>query len=438
MTELQKAIASLLDLIASSHPDTSRLMVPLVWEANCDPVDWLEAQPLFPKFYWRSRDEREEVLAIGQIRTFTSARSAETALGEGQRIWGGSSFDGRTERANRCLQSFFFLPRVEISRQDGRWTLAVNLCEDRQRIISALQALVENVKCKGEIQCNVLKKDYSPCYPEWENMVETALDAISDAQFEKVVLARRTTVTLDQPIPPAQLLKTSKQRNARAFHFMFALDSKHCFVGSTPERLFARQEGELATEALAGTIGRGKSEQEDDTLADWLMNDAKNIYENKLVVDDILSRLNPWCQDLYADDTPHLVKLRHVQHLRRSIRATLDHGISNSALLENLQPTAAIAGLPRDKAIDFIHHHEPFARGWYSGAVGYISDERSEFCVAIRSALILENELHLFAGAGIVPGSQPQSEWKELDRKTATLLNLIPQNDELVAEQVAS
>lgn len=58
--------------------------------------------------------------------------------------------------------------------------------------------------------------------------------------------------------------------------------------------------------------------------------------------------------------------------------------------------------------------------------------------MAIRSALILENELHLFAGAGIVPGSQPQSEWKELDRKTATLLNLIPQNDELVAEQVAS
>ena len=82
--------------------------------------------------------------------------------------------------------------------------------------------------------------------------------------------------------------------------------------------------------------------------------------------------------------------------------------IYNADLLDNLQPTAAIAGLPRDKALDFISTHEPFARGWYSGAVGFLSRQRSEFCVAIRSALIMGEEIHLFAGAGIVPGS-PQT-----------------------------
>ncbi len=83
--------------------------------------------------------------------------------------------------------------------------------------------------------------------------------------------------------------------------------------------------------------------------------------------------------------------------------------------------------LPRDAALNFIADHEPFARGWYSGAVGYIGQKHSEFCVAIRSAMISGDDLHLFAGAGIVPGSVADSEWKELDRKTSTLCSLFEQ-----------
>lgn len=74
--------------------------------------------------------------------------------------------------------------------------------------------------------------------------------------------------------------------------------------------------------------------------------------------------------------------------------------------------------------MEFISEHEPFSRGWYSGAVGYLSRQHSEFCVAIRSALIAGEELHLFAGSGIVPGSDPSSDWKELNRKTSTLCSL--------------
>ena len=140
-------------------------------------------------------------------------------------------------------------------------------------------------------------------------------------------------------------------------------------------------------------------------------------------------------------ETSELVKLRKVQHLKRPISAEINNDCSDSQLLDNLQPTAAIAGLPRMSALDFIIDNEPFARGWYSGAVGFLSQQRSEFCVAIRSALVMGNKLHLFAGAGIVPGSEPSCEWEELDRKTSTLCSLLESdisiNSDITESQVA-
>jgi menaquinone-specific isochorismate synthase len=426
LTALQTAVESLIKKIQQATQTTQRLTVALELPANTDLIDWMESQPLFPKFYWQSRDSREEVVALGQIKTFTDPMAAEKVLLDEQRIWGGRSFDGRTSRNRRCLSSFFFLPQLEVIRLDGNWQLAVNLsADDKESTLQALSQITPDTSKVPEIKSKILGRSYAPDFAGWSAMIGNALDAISQNLFEKVVLARRTTLQLDLPVSPAQLLKASRSRNISSFHFMMAMDAKHCFVGSTPERLFLRQERDLQTEALAGTIGRGQDLSEDDQLAQWLMDDNKNRYENRLVVDDIVSRLVPRCETMNVAETPELVRLRKVQHLKRSIGAQLNEQVYSADLLDSLQPTAAIAGLPRDKALDFITEHEPFARGWYSGAVGFLSRQRSEFCVAIRSALIMGEELHLFAGAGIVPGSTADSEWQELDRKTSTLCSLL-------------
>ncbi|MBY5945322.1 isochorismate synthase MenF [Photobacterium rosenbergii] len=430
MTALQKAVELLLEKIRQSTPTTQRITVKLDLPANTDLIDWMESQPLFPKFYWQSRDCREEVVALGQIKTFTDPKAAEKILSDGQRIWGGRSFDGRTQRNRRCMPSFFFLPVLEIFRLDGGWNVAVNLSEEsRDKVTDALAQLTLDTAEVPQISSKILGRTYSPDFTGWSQMIGNALEAISQKVFEKVVLARKTTLTLDTPVSPAQLLKASRDSNHNSFHFMMALDAKHCFVGSTPERLFLRQEQDLLTEALAGTIGRGADVAEDDRLAQWLLDDNKNRYENRLVVDDIVDRLVPRCISMNVAQTPELIRLRKVQHLKRGIDAQLNDGVENSELLDSLQPTAAIAGLPRDKALDFISENEPFARGWYSGAVGFLGARRSEFCVAIRSALIMGDELHLFAGAGIVPGSTADSEWKELDRKTSTLCSLLASDE---------
>lgn len=431
MSHFQQTINALIQRIEQAPTGESRLSQTIQLERDFSFIDWLDAQPLFPKFYWQSRDTREEVVALGQEHIFSDPAPAYAVLGEGQRVWGGRSFDGHTEKNKRCMSSFFFLPQIELIRFDSQWSLNVNLNGGKAKAIQALQRLCSDVVTLQSAPQQVESIVHTPEYPHWSQLVDKALDHIEQGAFKKVVLARRTVLTLDEAISAAQFLKSSTLSNHHSFHFLFAMDKSHAFIGSTPERLYCRYGSELYTEALAGTIGRGVDAQEDMALANWLSNDAKNLQENQYVVDDIVGGLTPHAETIDVQNETRLIRLRKVQHLKREISAQLKPGINGVQLLSALQPTAAVAGLPRDEAIAFIAKHEPFARGWYSGSVGFISHDRAEFCVAIRSALVLGNTVKLFAGAGIVPGSDSEFEWQELDRKMSTLLTLITEQSPL-------
>ncbi|CAH8205224.1 Isochorismate synthase MenF [Vibrio aestuarianus] len=425
MSHFHQAIALLIEQINDAKDDDVRFVQNLQEAPPFASIDWLEAQPIFPKFYWQSRDTREEVVALGQLYTFCEPEPAYTILGAEQRVWGGRSFDGHTDKNKRCMSSFFFLPQIELMRLDEQWSIAVNVTTERHRTLAALSKLQMDVSPLRSISSHIECIKHEPNENQWQQLVDQVLNGIGDNAFKKVVLARKTTLNLDSPISAAQLLRASSTQNHNSFHFLLALDQKHSFMGSTPERLYARQGNELYTEALAGTIGRGMNASQDMELANWLSQDSKNLNENQYVVDDIVERLTPHSECVEVEQEARLVRLRKVQHLKRSIHAQLKKGINGVQLLSALQPTAAVAGLPRKEAMDFILAHEPFARGWYAGSVGYISHQKAEFCVAIRSALLVDKQVQLFAGAGIVPGSVAEHEWQELDKKMSTLLSLI-------------
>ncbi|TKF23836.1 isochorismate synthase [Vibrio genomosp. F6] len=431
LSHFYQAIQTLVERVKSSTPKEVRLVERLDEKPPFVFIDWLEAQPIFPKFYWQSRDTREEVVALGKVHTFSDPAPAYTILGEGQRIWGGRSFDGHTEKNRRCMESFFFLPQIELIRYDDQWSIAVNLPSEKQTLINALNKIVCDVQSLLPLSAQIEHTEHTPSKAIWADLVERVLSGIEVDDFKKVVLARKTVLKLDAPICSAQLLKASYEQNHHSFHFMMSLDSKHSFMGSTPERLYSRFGQELHTEALAGTIGRGKNATQDMELANWLSQDAKNLNENQYVVDDIVERLTQHSETVNVQQEARLVRLRKVQHLKRSIHAQLKPNTNGVQLLGALQPTAAVAGLPRAEAMQFIQENEPFARGWYAGSVGYISHQKAEFCVAIRSALIVDNQVQLFAGAGIVPGSNAEHEWQELNKKMATLLSLISDNPPL-------
>lgn len=212
---------------------------------------------------------------------------------------------------------------------------------------------------------------------------------------------------------------------------MLAESEQRAFIGSSPELLYRRHGLQLKTEALAGTAFMGEDEQQNQQQSDWLLHDKKNEYENQLVVDGICQNLQPFVQQITIEKV-ELKKLRKVQHLRRRISAQLKAGCGDKDILLAMHPTAAVAGLPQLEAKQALRKLENFDRTWYAGTLGVMGPAYADFCVTIRSAFIEQAEndsqLCVFAGAGIVEGSIPLLEWREIERKAMGLVSLLQQN----------
>ncbi|NUY56361.1 hypothetical protein BZG79_09825 [Salinivibrio sp. MA427] len=417
MTTLIQAANHLQSQLAISQAPT-QLQTDFTWPGDLSPIAWLDAQPVYPKSYWQSRDGREEVLVLGACRQFTQIQQAQASLLPEQRIWGCVAFDDTPGSGD------FFLPVVELIRRDKQWQLCVNLIAETDS-----QAILSQIIWQGRplapMAGRIRQEVHTPNHHQWCHSVTRALSNMAHTELKKVVLARQTRLTLDGAVSGGQLLSHSQQHNSESFHFLFATGPEDAFVGSTPERLYRRRDCRVTTEAVAGTVRRGASFSEDHHLGEWLLNDSKNVHENQLVVDDIFAGLRRHSLTITVDPEPHLIVLRHLQHLRRRISAIVGPGVDDSVILGALQPTAAVAGLPRDTARAFLAE-QGITRGRYSGAVGYISQRESQFCVAIRSAQLTDNTVDLFAGAGIVPGSDPEAEWQELDNKLTTMRQCLP------------
>lgn len=198
----------------------------------------------------------------------------------------------------------------------------------------------------------VLSEQHSPDYPQWHALIEQATQAIAAGEMDKVVLARATDVQFAAPPDPLAIVAASRRSNHRCFHFMMAFNAQRTFFGSTPERLWRRRGTLLRTEALAGTVASHPDDRQAQLLADWLMKDDKNQRENMLVVEDICQRMQDEVRSLDVLP-PQVVRLRKVQHLRRCIWAELSQP-DDTRCLHQLQPTAAVAGLPRRAALALL------------------------------------------------------------------------------------
>lgn len=446
MKQLSGLLGELRQKLCAGFPDQAgirHIILPAPGVVGSQLLEWLTAQSHFPQFYWRHREGHEEAAVCGQTRSFTEIQAADDFVQQnahvtGLRIWGLNAFepvrvttqnpDDNFVGEQPTQASFLFLPRIELLRRGEQTYLTLNLSSDsslRQDALSAIAFIDQLAAAKPipKLDAHVQQVSHQPEYPQWCRLVQQALDDITQQKMEKVVLARATTLTLEQSLSCAAFMAASRQVNHRCFHFMLRFDQQQAFMGSSPEQLYLRQQLHLETEALAGTVSNTDSDQRATVLADWLMRDEKNQRENLLVVDDICQRLQG---GVVAVDVmpPEIIRLRKVQHLRRRIHAQLSQ-TSDADCLRRLQPTAAVAGLPRDIARRFIIEHEPFSRGWYAGSAGYLSLKQTEFSVALRSARIDKQHIYLYAGAGIVAGSDAEQEWQEINNKSAGLRTLL-------------
>lgn len=404
-------------LLAVTSPRKGFLHLTTPVTGEVDGLQWLASQTLWPQFYWQQREGAQALIALGEVLR------AET-LSEVEAILPQLPAEGCLVGANKFAldKSCLFLPRL-LWRGNTLSIFLYGVLRDE-----AQQALILLTKLRPVAPLPALPDDLTDCQhhpdkPGWTRQVEAALQAIRQGKLEKVVLARATDLRFGQVLSAISLLAASRKVNHHCYHFLLAFSADRAFLGSSPERLYHRQGLALSSEALAGTCANASSPQQARSLAQALLNDEKNRRENGLVVEDICQRLQPITSGLDVSAV-QILQLRKVQHLRREITARL-YQPQDIPLLQQLQPTAAVAGLPRQPAQQFIELHESFPREWYAGSVGWLSASESEFTVALRSALVSGKTVRLYAGAGIVSGSQAPLEWQEINQKASGLASLL-------------
>lgn len=389
MQSLSTALENLLRHLSQEIPATPGIRVidiPFPLKDAFDALSWLASQQTYPQFYWQQRNGDEEAVVLGAITRFTSLDQAQRFLRQHPehadlRIWGLNAFDPS--------QGNLLLPRLEWRRCGGKATLRLTLFSESSLQHDAIQAkefiaTLVSIKPLPGLHLTTTREQHWPDKTGWTQLIELATKTIAEGELDKVVLARATDLHFASPVNAAAMMAASRRLNLNCYHFYMAFDGENAFLGSSPERLWRRRDKALRTEALAGTVANNPDDKQAQQLGEWLMADDKNQRENMLVVEDICQRLQADTQTLDVLP-PQVLRLRKVQHLRRCIWTSLNKA-DDVICLHQLQPTAAVAGLPRDLARQFIARHEPFTREWYAGSAGYLSLQQSEFCVSLRSA----------------------------------------------------
>jgi menaquinone-specific isochorismate synthase len=256
----------------------------------------------------------------------------------------------------------------------------------------------------------------------WRAAVRAALEAIGEGRLDKVVLAREAAVGADGPFPRGEVLRRLRRRSGGSTY----LYASGGFVGASPE-LLVRRRGRVAfSRPMAGTVPRGGgAAAEADGLA-RLTGSPKEAVEHRLVVDAVAEGLAK-VADRVEVGRPEVVRLATVAHLATEITADLTGPLPSALELAGLlHPTPAVGGSPRDAALAAIADLEPFDRGRYAGPVGWVDRAGDgEWAVALRCAALQDRRAHLIAGAGIVPGSDPDAEWAETEHKLRAMLEVL-------------
>ena len=266
----------------------------------------------------------------------------------------------------------------------------------------------------------------------YKHSVKAALSSFERRELDKVVLSRTLEVQNDQPFNTSQVLLNMAADNCRGYTFGITLPNGEqqpatTLLGASPELLVSRQGLTVRANPLAGSAVRSADPAEDQRRAEELLNSAKDLHEHAVVIDAVATALSPFCRDFKVPERPSLIKTKTLWHLSTVIEGQLiNPDTSSLELAAALHPTPAVCGYPTRKAREFILKQEPFDRGFFTGMVGWCdSAGNGEWVVTIRCAEVTGHRARLYAGAGVVKGSDPDKELAETGAKFRTMLNAL-------------
>ncbi len=453
MHEAATTLAAEMRRIAASGryggPVIQRLAVPA---PRLHPVEWLSARASGTRGIWSPRHENTTTAYWGVADSYEGEDEVDfdrlaayvhhmlDGADDAVRYTGGMRFDAR-RTPDPLWEPFgisrFILPRFEYTVLPKRAELACNLVwpHDR-RVIDGLASECEKLGTVAAVEPAGLPTPESrvddPGQPEWLRRVSDALDAIDERSLQKIVLARRTTFRFPVSVDALALFRALGEGTPNRFHFYMEAAGGRAFLGASPERLFRREELYLFSEAVAGSRPRVADAAGDEVLRSALLHSDKEQREHLSVRWAIEEVLRPFCELLSVDARATEMMLARGRHLVSRFEGVLRSGVSSWDLLRHLHPTPATGGYPAPAALKAIRRTETFDRGWYAGPVGCVGRGFAEFAVALRCGLVVGSDLHLFSGAGIVTGSEPEAEWDEIENKIVDFVRTL----RLVADPV--
>ena len=311
-------------------------------------------------------------------------------------------------------RSVLVVPRFVVGRADGRaWLTTIVRGDERMpSMVEALATVREpHVAPNGVVWGEGTRDNKS-----WQRAVVEAVDRIHRGELDKVVLARDIVATCTNPIDPRYLMTRLAERYPECWTFL--VDG---LVGATPELLVRRRGDIVTSRVLAGTIRRGASAASDQDLGDALLASDKDQQEHEYAVTSVAQALSAHCTDLDVPDAPRLLRLANVQHLATDVTGRIADDVPVLALAASLHPTAAVCGTPTERAAAMIRALEGMDRSRYAGPVGWIDGRGDgELGIALRCGKVDQDEqrrIRLFAGCGIVAGSDAADELAESNAK---------------------
>lgn len=255
-------------------------------------------------------------------------------------------------------------------------------------------------------------------HPDWLRTIEDAIAEIRAGRLDKVVVAREVLVEANRPIVVPDVLE--RLRSLYPACVVFSVDG---FLGASPELLVERRGTAVRSHPLAGTFPRSGDPHADELLAAELVASVKDQREHRFVIEEIDRVLRPMCSTLDVPATPSIMQLRNVLHLGTEIAGTLAGEATALELAAALHPTPAVAGTPTAGALAWLLRHEGMERGRYAGPVGWVdASGDGMFAIGIRSAEVDGRRARLFAGVGVVEGSDPGRELVETQLKLQAIL----------------
>jgi menaquinone-specific isochorismate synthase len=317
--------------------------------------------------------------------------------------------------------SVLIVPRLTVGRRDDvTWITTVSVDGDQ-----APEALVPHpAPVKQRASARLAPGSMSE--RAYEDAVKSAIARITNGGLSKVVLARDLTGTL----AAGSDIRSMVTALAHAYPdcWTFAIDG---FYGASPETLVSVRGGIVDARVLAGTAARGTDPASDETAASALATSRKDLDEHAFAVRSVTEVLRPLTSHLIAAEAPFTLQLANLWHLATDVSGEVAAGVSALDLAAALHPTAAVAGSPTEAAVALIAELEPFDRGRYAGAVGWVgANGEGEWAIALRCVAVTGEHVTAHAGAGIVADSVATTELRETQMKFRPVLDALAPLDD--------